>query len=276
METEVVSLTPRLAAEYLSKNKRNRPLSSIIVRKYARVIQRGEWVLNGEPIIFGTDGSLLNGQHRCSAVIEADTPIPALVVRGVAPEHFVTLDIGKIRTTADVFALEGFGNAKLLAAASRYLFRYEQGLLHTTMNSDFTPSAAQLREVVDRHPELGDYVARTASFKSRLGYPSATLLAVFWYLFAQQNVELADWFVNRLVDGDGISSQDAVYRLRESLRLARAGQYTASRFNVLAAITIKAWNATVQNRPIQLLAWRSAQEPFPVIAGCPIQPKAAA
>lgn len=271
MRTEIVMLTPKMAGEFLAKSVKNRPLSATTVRRFSEAQLRGEWRLNGEAICFSTEGLMMNGQHRCHSVIVSGVSIPVVVVYDLDPACFDTYDIGRIRNTADVFALEGRADPRELAAAARYTLKYEVGKASTSGNFNFAPSPSQLRDVLVRHPELSDFVHRVSTRKSRTVYPSKSILAVLWYLFTKANGELADWFVDRLIDGKNLPAHEPVFILREHLLGARAGQYSPSRFNVLAAVTIKAWNATVSQRPIQLLVWRG-NEPFPVIAGCPLQP----
>ena len=65
------TITPELAAEFLKKNKSNRPLSSKHVIALAGSIERGEWMFTGESIKFSESDTLLDGQHRLSAIVMA-------------------------------------------------------------------------------------------------------------------------------------------------------------------------------------------------------------
>ena len=85
----------------------NRPLRTSCIERYADIIKRGQWELNGETIKFDTSGTLLDGQHRLSAVILAGMPIKSYVIRDLPRKVFDTLDTGKGRTGADVLSLRG-------------------------------------------------------------------------------------------------------------------------------------------------------------------------
>ena len=84
--SKVESITPELAAEYLTHNSRNprKTMNRSVIQKYADDIAAGLWELNGDSIVFDEDGFLKNGQHRLCAIIKAGKPVRTIVVRGVS------------------------------------------------------------------------------------------------------------------------------------------------------------------------------------------------
>ena len=84
--SKVESITPELAAEYLTHNSRNprKTMNRSVIQKYADDIAAGLWELNGDSIVFDEDGFLKNGQHRLCAIIKAGKPVQTIVVRGVS------------------------------------------------------------------------------------------------------------------------------------------------------------------------------------------------
>lgn len=108
METIIekrVFLTPELAREYLMKNDpRQRPLNHGHAYTLARDIMRDAWDSRmSEPIDFSTEGYMMNGQHRCMAVIRAGKAVPAIVREGCPPEWFEKYDRAKARTVTDYY-----------------------------------------------------------------------------------------------------------------------------------------------------------------------------
>ena len=84
-ETLAIELiTPDQARQYLAFNTNNRNLRKAHVEKLANDIKNGRWVYNSATIVFNGDGTLLDGQHRLAAIIDADTPVKVAVARGVA------------------------------------------------------------------------------------------------------------------------------------------------------------------------------------------------
>ena len=78
-------ITPEKAKLYLNANKGNRKISKGKVKSLAQDILAGNWKeKTGDAITFDEDGILRNGQHRLSAIVEADKPIETWVCRNAA------------------------------------------------------------------------------------------------------------------------------------------------------------------------------------------------
>src|SRR6185369_3431611 len=86
-------------------------------------IKGGRWTLNGEPIIVSDTGELNDGQHRCRAVIDANTPIDVVLIVGIKRDTRITLDQGKVRTAGDFLSMEGNINANVLGAACNFAWQ---------------------------------------------------------------------------------------------------------------------------------------------------------
>lgn len=104
ISSEVVVITPELAQELIdSKPEFQRNVREKKVAAYARDIAAGQWKLNGEPIIIDDKNRLIDGQHRCAAVIKAGKPMTTFLIRGVAADSYKTIDSGLGRKLSDVF-----------------------------------------------------------------------------------------------------------------------------------------------------------------------------
>lgn len=110
MSTVTENITPAKAQEYLRTSAGNRPISRVYVRSYADTMKKGAWMLNGVPIIFDTEGHLLDGHHRLLAVIEANIPVRFDVRRGAPADAFSTYDTGRHRTVGQLIAMQGIKN----------------------------------------------------------------------------------------------------------------------------------------------------------------------
>jgi len=138
MEIKEINVNERVAMSFLKNNPRNRPLSKSRSLKYAKQMTEGNWQQNGESIIIGWDGSILDGQHRLEGVVLAKTSIKLLFVFGVDPATFPTIDTGTGRSGADTLAIYGVDPfiAKSLSAAIKkdILMSYTGGIiLHLKM-----------------------------------------------------------------------------------------------------------------------------------------------
>lgn len=129
-----VLLTPSLAREYLSHNyKRNRKLSVNTVQAYASDILSGRWNEEiseyDQPIAFSTEGELINGQHRCQAVIRANKAIYVWIVTDVSIELYNYMDCGKVRSARDFLSVP---NSNSVATLAKFVCAVEEG--NTTLN----------------------------------------------------------------------------------------------------------------------------------------------
>lgn len=124
MDIKQISVTPEMARELLKLNTDNRRLREHHIKYLADEITRGAWVVSLDPIAVSTEGVLLNGQHRLSAVVLADKPADMMFAKFVNKEVYDVTDRGLQRTLSDVttfspgfcaetglihFAIHGYG-----------------------------------------------------------------------------------------------------------------------------------------------------------------------
>ena len=94
-------ITPEIASVYLQVNTGNRILRKYHVKSIANDIKNGNFEITGQSIVFDSDGKLVDGQHRLSAIIESNCAVNMLVVRGVKVGTH-NIDVGLKRTMRDV------------------------------------------------------------------------------------------------------------------------------------------------------------------------------
>jgi len=152
MRTEVVTITPEVAAEWLERwNILNRPVSRSNVDDLARAIRERRWLLTGEPITF-SERRLIQGQHRLLAIVAAGIPVQSLVIWGVVDDAFDILDQGKRRSAADVLASHGHENANTIAAMMPYIWAYERERGSFTVQRYEKLSPGQIaKQITQRH-----------------------------------------------------------------------------------------------------------------------------
>lgn len=204
-----------------SKNLRNRPLNPGNVAALKQEILNRRWRFNGEPIIVGKTGTLLNGQHTLIALVLADQVrngpqadhwnevwkdepirIDKAVVFGVDEDDSVvnTMDTCKPRSLADVlyrcpyFADKKEGDRKKLATILDHAIRMLWS--RTGAGADaFAPrrTHAESLAFIDDHPTLLKCVKHVYEEESNgsvshflsLGYMSALL-----YLMAASDASI--------------------------------------------------------------------------------------
>jgi len=119
MRTEILKVTPKMAAEFLSKNNNNRKISKTVVRRYSTQMENNEWLLSPDGLSFDLDGNIVNGQHRLSAVIESKKTINFIVTHDVPKGIFAIIDTGKNRSGGDVLSILKIKNSNITAACVR-------------------------------------------------------------------------------------------------------------------------------------------------------------
>ena len=211
----VGDLTPELAEKLLARNPHNRNLSRLSVERMKRDIDHGQWELNGETIIVASDGKLNDGQHRCTAVVESGRTIKTAFWFGAARESRMTVDTGSARTVGHFLSMQGVSNSNNVAACCHWLMQLED-----------TDDVADTPERRPTKQELLDWWAAnrnvedsvnfvTASKSGKLGGRSV-LAAAHWWLVQVDRVS-ADYFIQRLLNGDGLKETSPIYKLREYL-----------------------------------------------------------
>jgi hypothetical protein len=233
--TVIGQLTPAIATELLKNNDANRPISPREVNKYARDIAEGRWQFNGETIIIAKDGHANDGQHRATAVLQANKSIPVLFVFGVERTSRETLDLGRSRTAGDILSMQGTKNAMVRAAIARAIIQWEYGEGKT-----LSPNrSATISEVVAR-ADRDDEVDRATGFAVRNqrtgGYLAGSVAGLMHILLTRIDVNAAETFLTQVLFGENIKRGDPVYVLREKLpTLSNAA-------GPRVAATIRAWN----------------------------------
>lgn len=134
MKTEIVSVTPVMAREWLKHNVKNRKLRPGVVETLHHAWSRGEWKVTHQGIAFGKSGNLLDGQHRLTFISQLPdgASVPVNVTTNQDDSTFDAIDQGFRRTSSDVL-----GVSADLAAAGRFFARVYNGNQATGITVQF-------------------------------------------------------------------------------------------------------------------------------------------
>ncbi len=105
MKVREMEVDSALAATWLEGNVHNRRLREDVVQRYSRDMKAGRWRLTHECIAFDQDGVMVDGQHRCWAVVESGAIVRFMVATEVDPASQAVIDGGLPRTMVDVMHL---------------------------------------------------------------------------------------------------------------------------------------------------------------------------
>lgn len=274
MSSEIISasvetVTPFVAEQLLTKNGINRPLRARLVDRYAQAMARGAWVLNGEPIVIGASGRLLDGQHRLHAVAAYGLPVKMLVVRGVPNEEvaFHTLNSGALRSSSDRLQAAGESHSALMASSLRMVYRYLYGMTTNMAGRTFTPDL--LFATLQEHGGVREWMDTACRLNSYGFNPS--IMSFLLYAGSHYDKKLADEFAMQCETGENLAAQSPVSLLRNRVIKNKSVRgLTQINRTVEVAIYVKAWNAFATGAPIGLLRW-SPIENFPEVVGFPMK-----
>lgn len=105
---EKTLVTPETAKFWLERgNVRNRKISENTVRKYVTDMLKDRWRFVPDAITFASDGTLLNGQHRLTAIVRSGKSVWLLVATNVAHDAMLAMDQGLGRRLYDVAKVSG-------------------------------------------------------------------------------------------------------------------------------------------------------------------------
>lgn len=256
------TFTPAEAAEILAeRNVDNRRMSKAVVDRYARDMRAGDWQLNGDPIRFALDGSLLDGQHRLAACVQSKTPLTAFVVWNLPPESQATMDDGRKRTMANTLEFAGHRrSAKTVASILRRAIIMENNGW-TSSKRGPSPTKAEMSAYFEAEPMVAAAAEVADATRSHVRCAASTL-GLAYLIFARINPVMANEFFRKLRTGVGLEEGDPVLVLRE--RLAREGSTRlATESDEVLAWFIIAWNATRKGRTIRILRHKQGDR-FPV------------
>lgn len=251
MRTSVVRVTPDMAKTMLGTNANNRALRRTRVRQYAEQIKRGQWQSTGEAIKFAKDGTLLDGQHRLHAIVEAGVPVELLIVQDLDLSTFKVLDSGMSRRPADALKTMGINNAHQKAALVRMYIAVDAGV--------YTDNTAHMTELITR-TDITDYIAGNSELVDAAMNAARNVYnhcrgnqpawGTLYMLIAQKHGQAeADLFFRTIADGSNLDQGDPRLAVRNWAVRNTSNKYRGDHLWVYA----RAWNAYKSNEQIQMM-----------------------
>lgn len=268
----LTTVTPELAAQMLERNTNNRSPRKTKIAQFARDMQNDRWDPDASDLKFAKDGTLLDGQNRLMACIEAGVPFATLVRTGLEKATQRHVDTGTARTASDALKMAGIAYGPALASAVTLRMRFEDRLANhggrRGMDAKvIAPTHDEVIEYLGHHPEMEKFAARGDSVSGRV-IPSiqrsVTIAALGW--FAEVNEGDAVAFHDALIEGEWGGPGDPLMSLiayaarnsgpRKTGSPGSRGR-VAQEENLMALI--KVWNAWRIGEPIKLLSIRRTE-----------------
>jgi hypothetical protein len=255
--TRVVTVTPKLAAEWLDRNTNNRHIKETNLESITEHMLNDTFQsLNGDTIKFSKTGKLLDGQHRLQAVVDTGKTYDFIIVEGVDDAAFTTLDIGVKRRINDMFQIDKVEHANAMSAISVFYIKL------TTLTQRFHEGASflgitneQILSTYRQHEAILPSLLEQAKYlvkKMRI-YPATNLAALMLYTqtHSQHRDRAMDEFWNPLFDDVYAEKRSPQINLLRSTYINNLNK----RVPVLDKVwwTITAYNDHFAGRPRQRL-----------------------
>ena len=264
MKTERIKITPALAREWLQLvPEHQRRLDKKPVEKIATAIRAGQWRENGATFVFDADHCFIDGQHRAQAIVAAERPVWALVVRNVdkSPETFETIDDSKARAIQDFLTVP---SANTVAAVARIYWLVDKN--YWSKREPKVPIADCLKLTKPRISEISESIRKTHAAGHVVGEGSFMAFLYFYYVYILKHneSETVTAFFERLVDGANLPARSPTNLLRNRcLGVSKMGVNFKLSRTAKRALIIKALNAELQKQSFKKLSWDPGREPFP-------------
>lgn len=240
-------ITPEQAMVILENhNPNNRTIARNTVEAYAREMRAGRWGLSNDAMAFDVDGNLLNGQHRLTACILADVPIPVAIMRNVPREDQDRMDLGRPRHIADILHMKGYKYSHRLSGALRAMWNMKD---LTNWTRKVAPG--ELLAIAERHPKLIESVIASEEVKA---FPRNGVTAVHYVATHLLNEpEKANAFMGVFATGVPTYPGDPAHVLRENYLAARRHAAMAARFSHKSTLdaVVRSWNLFREEKTIK-------------------------
>lgn len=279
VEAKMEKITPAKAKRYLANsNHGNRKLRPSRVEQYARDMVTDRWRFTGDAIRFNGDDTLIDGQHRLAAVVEAGVTVQMLVIRGLEDEAKTHIDTGAKRSFSDVLHYEGFSkNRAGLGAAIRWCLMYESGYvtqirLYAQGSGTFQPTNSELLAWLYDNPGIIESVDRTIARKANFRAVLTILGVIDFYAHQAGRGEDALYFREALENGAGLEEGNAILAVRNFLTYSQIRNARLHDTKSSHAVTVKGWNTWLAGDSVKHLSFRSGgarPEAFPQIMYAP-------
>lgn len=252
---EIIEVTPGLAIEWLGKNVRNRKFKDTAIKTYANDMAAGNWSMTGEPVKFDKYGTLLDGQNRLMAVIEAHLVIPMMVVYGLEPDTQDVMDTGVKRAASDALTMRGYKYTKVMSAAATLAINWEKGLF-TTATQRVIPrvSHSEILAFLDENPAFltaTNYLGGGRRGFRAMGARGSVGVFCYWAL-SEVDIAAATVFVEDLAEMRTQGGGDPRNTLLHRFRTAKDNNEHMSQVTE-AYYVFRAWRAVRANQSLSQL-----------------------
>lgn len=251
-EISIELITPEKAQTFIDSFEGNRPLKPRTVNYLSNLMTENKWNFTHEGMLFDKNNRLIDGNHRCHAIVKSKTSYPFIICKKFPSFIFANLDSGRKRSGEDAVYVSGITiNAREQAAIAKFiltiLINREQSAINNNSANQNYISNQDIVDFATKTNNLSNSVNIAVDINNSIKYIRPANIGGFHFVFANLiNNQLADNFFELYRTGSGMASTHPVHLLREILRkdAEKRGKTGKARYSEPAKIAYlkAAWN----------------------------------
>lgn len=257
-------ITPEMAQEILDKSaelfavskKKQRKVKYGTVKQYAKDMEAGLWMFNGDTISLSSEGKILNGQHRLRSIVKSGKGQVVLLVEGVAEEAMATMDVGVKRTLENYLQMmeESYVNGSAAIVKAKRLLD-EHRMVVDQSNGNISHSIIEFVDTYADNPAMYKEAVHFAKGINKMikTYRASEVGGIYLHLTdtLKFDKDVVKDFFNRLCS-IGLTDKSIYKRCYDNLSKIKQGQERIKEY-------MKCWNAMVKGTknlaPIDENSW---------------------
>jgi hypothetical protein len=250
-------ISPDMAKYILDNhNKTNRSLNANHKSSLARDMKAGNWLpATGASITFDSNGSLVNGQHRLTGIVDSGITCRMSIKFGCNPKSRLVEDSGRRRGPADVMtSMEGKQAKQRFERASvaRMIYGFKIDPEHPhTASINHKPTQTELYKAYTDHREA---INESVDFALQHGLVGVTIVsyAAFLRLLMKQSAhaDKVDGFFEKLASGANLNIDDPIMVVRNRLTMRKDEFRNQKHKDKTLGMMVKGWNHYVAGKPM--------------------------
>lgn len=260
---EDLLVTPEMASNMIAKSvasgrKNYRKFDGLHARKMAQDMKEDRWRNNGDPVRVASDGLIMDGQHRLSAIVQSGVSVRLIIYFDFDQEvvDVRLIDTGKGRNLGTHLAAAGLPHAKLIAATVKLALVYQRGEWATTENlPKHALRDSELHEYVEKWKEALIDCASLANRSQRIATSSLVSALLFIGCRGEKpsEREQAVEFVEKLANGIDLRIDDPIFSLRRRLIESRSSKFKRLTTYADRNLMTTGWNKHVSGKPCRVI-----------------------
>jgi hypothetical protein len=223
----------------------NRPLRGSKVTAYASDMKNSRWGLNGEAIIVDSNGVMINGQHRCEALIQSGSSIDTMMVFGVSEEAKHTIDTGIVRAAGDILQIAGYDYGTQVAALARLVIAYERSGGESFAEANYISKAEIHARSISDVTFREAVVAAQPYIRVAQTVAAPTIFAFLCWVTRRIDAQASETYMDQIGKGTNLTETSPAFRVRNRLSSMNRNSRGAK-----IEIGMRGWNAFRRKKEI--------------------------